>query len=193
MRHPVRFSGVRFSGLRFLIAAALVLPFGLVAAEGSASAAAGTTCQTASGTATFKPPLPHLGSSTTVKPKIVVKHAKTSGCTGGGVMRATFGAVLKAKTATNCAILLAGPAPANPPIGTLTTTWNTGKTSTVAVTLSAVTGQPTEARITGTVTAGLFSGLHFDETIAFTPKTGDCVTTDLSAVTFVQVTPLQIS
>jgi hypothetical protein len=180
-------------GVRFLMAAALVLPFGFVVAEHSAGAAAGTTCKKSSGTATFNPALPNLSKSNTVKPKVTVKKSKTSGCTGGGVTSGVVSSVTKFHDATNCSILLNGTPSAHPPTGTLTTKWNTGATSVANVTLGAVSGQPTQTDINGTITSGLFVGMHLDQTVAFTPKTGDCVSTDLSQVTFKQVTALKIS
>jgi hypothetical protein len=178
--------------MKFLLAAALVVPAGLVAAP-DAGAAGGTTCAHSSGTATFKPALPKSGSSTTVKPKVIVKKAKTTSCSGGGVTGATFNSTAKFHTATNCDILLSGQPSPHPPTGTITTTWNTGATSVASVTLNPVSGQPTETHVTGTVTSGLFNGMKLDQTLSFTPKTGDCLTTDLSQVTFKEVTPLTIS
>jgi hypothetical protein len=180
--------------MKFLMAAALVVPAGLVATSGAgAGAAAGTTCAHSTGTATFNPALPKSGSSTTVKPKVIVKKAKTTSCSGGGVTSGVFNSVSKFHTATNCDILLSGKTSPHPPTGTITTKWNTGATSSGTVTLNPVSGQPTQTHITGTVTSGLFMGLHIDQTLSFTPKTGDCVTTDLSQVTFKEVTPLKIS
>jgi hypothetical protein len=179
--------------VRFLMMAALVLPFGLVVAEHSAGAAAGTTCSKSSGTATFKPALPVVGSSQTVKPTVTVKGGKTTGCKGGGVTSATFASLTKFHDPTNCSILLSGNPTPHPPTGTLTSKWNTGATSVAAVTLNTVSGQPTQTHITGKVTSGLFSGLSLAVTLSFTPKTGNCTSTPLSAVTFKQVTALKIS
>ena len=180
--------------MKFLLAAALVVPAGLVATSAvPAGAAGGTTCAHTSGTATFKPALPKSGSATTVKPKVTTKKSKITSCSGGGVTSAKFNTAAKFKTATNCDILLSGNPSPKPPTGTITTTWNTGATSTASVTLNPVSGQPTQTHITGTITSGLFNGLKLDSTISFVPKTGDCLTTDLSAVTFSEVSALTIS
>ena len=47
--------------------------------------------------------------------------------------------------------------------------------------------------VSGTLEPGEEIALHIDQTLKFAPKTGDCVTTDLSQVTFSEVTPLKIS
>jgi len=175
------------------MATALVLPFGFVAAHG-AGAAAGTNCAHSSGTATFTPALPKLGAGTTVKPKIKLSQAKAKSCVGGGVTSAKLKGSQKFHDATSCDILLGGGPPGpHPPTGTITAIWNTGASSVMNVTLNSVSGQPTQTHITGTVSSGLFAGLHVDQTISFVPKTGDCVNTDLAAVTFSEVTHLVIS
>jgi hypothetical protein len=180
-------------GSRFLLAALLVVPLGVVAAQSAGAATAGTKCAHSAGTATFKPALPVAGSSKTVKPKVTLQGGKTTACKGGGVKSGTLTSAIKFNEATNCSILLAGNPSANPPTGTLTTKWNTGATSVGSVTLGQVSGQATETHITGTVKSGLFKGLKIDQTLSFTPKTGDCVSTPLAAVTFKEVTPLTIS
>jgi hypothetical protein len=159
---------------------------------GVAGAAGGTSCKKAAGTATFKPPLPVSGNPQTVKPKVIVKKGKVSGCTGGGVTGGTFVSTSKFHTATNCDKLLSGAPSKNPPTGTITTTWNTGKTSTGTVTLQPVSGQATQTHITGKVTSGLFKGKTLNATLQFAPKTGDCLTKPLSQVTFSLVTNLTI-
>jgi len=179
-------------GVRFLLAAGLILPFGVIAAHG-AGAAGGTSCAHSSGTATFPPPLPKIGAGVTVKPTIKVSAAKTTTCTGGGVKSAKLSGTQKFHDPTNCDILLGGTAGPHPPTGTLTAKWNTGATSVITVKLNPVSGKPTQTAITGKVTTGLFKGLSVKQTISFVPKTGDCVNTDLKAVTFSEVTPLTIS
>ena len=66
-----------------LLAGAMVLSVGMVASPGGA-AAAKPTCKTLSGTATFAPPLPKIGATTTTKPTVSIKGADLTGCTGGG-------------------------------------------------------------------------------------------------------------
>jgi hypothetical protein len=179
--------------LKFLMAAALVVPAGMIALPSAGAAGTGTKCTKSSGTATFKPALPKSGSTTKVKPTITVKKAKTTGCSGGGVKSNSFSSKAKFHDATNCDILLGGTPGPHPPTGTITTKWNTGDTSVAAVTLNPVSGQPTMTHVTGTVTSGLFNGLHLDVTLSFAPKTGDCVSSDLSQVTFTNSGNLTIS
>ena len=180
---------------KFLLAAALVVPTAMtvVGSGGAGGAAAGTSCTGTSGLATFTPPLPKVGSATTVTPVVTIKGAKITGCSGGGVTSGKFKSKITFHDPTNCQILLNGTAPAHPPTGKITTTWNTGQTSVAKIKLHTVSGQPTQTHVTGKVVSGLFTGLSLDQTLSFTPKTGDCVNTDLSQVTFKQVTNLTIS
>ena len=181
---------------KLLATTVLVVPMALTVvgtSGGAASAAGGTSCSKSSGTASFKPALPVAGSSKTVTPTVSVKNGKTSACKGGGVKSGTFTSSSKFHTKTNCAILLSGNPSPKPPTGTLTTTWNTGATSTGAVTLNPVSGQATETHITGKVTSGLFKGLTLSATLSFTPKKGDCVSTPLSQVSFTLDGDLTIS
>lgn len=178
---------------KFLMATALVLPFGLVAAQG-AGAAVGTNCAHSAGVATFDPAIPKLGSTTTVKPTIKLSQSKTRGCVGGGVKSARLVGKQRFHDPTNCEILLGGGPPGpHPPTGKITFKWNTGAISVATVTLNAVSGEATQTHITGTIASGLFVGLHVDQTVSFAPLTGDCVSTDLSQVTFAEVTHLVIS
>ena len=155
----------------FLVAAAMVVPLGLIASP--AGAAGTTTCKTASGTATFSPALPKIGSKTKVKPTVTIKGAKVSGCTGG-VKTGTFNASLKFSVASNCDTLLAG-APTGTK-GTETITWNTKKTSTVALSLVGVKGHVTQTKASGPVSAGLFKGSKQSGSLNYTLPTGACTT-----------------
>jgi hypothetical protein len=175
----------KFAGV--LVAAAMMLPVGLMASP--AGAAAGTTCKTASGTATFTPPLPKVGSTTKVKPTIKVT-GTLSGCTGGGVTGATISATLKQAIAGNCSSLVAG-ATANI-AGTETITWNTKATSTVALKLTGVTKKATETTATGPVSAGLFKGSKQSGTLNYTPLNGGCGKAALAKVSFKQITAITI-
>ena len=180
--------------VKFLMAAALVMPAGmLVASAPVAGAAGGTTCAGTSGTATFTPPLPKVGSTATVTPVVTIKGGKITGCSGGGVTSGTFNSKITFHDPTNCQKLLNGDPVANPPTGKITTTWNTTQVSVAKVKLLQVSGQPTQTHVVGKVVSGLFVGLKLDQTISFAPKTGDCVNTDLSQVTFKQQTSLKIS
>ena len=88
-----------------LAATALLLPVGLLASP--AGAATGVSCKTATGSATFSPALPKMGSATKVKSTITITGAKLGGCTGG-VTSGTLNAKLTFSTGSNCSMLLAG-------------------------------------------------------------------------------------
>jgi hypothetical protein len=170
-------AGFKVAGLLF--ATALVLPIGLIASP--AGAAAGTTCKTSTGKATFNPPLPKLGSTTLVK-TVLTGTGTLSGCVGGGVTGGSVKTVSVKSSGSNCSTQLANKTISK---ATETITWNTKQTSTIAITLSPVKGKPsTNKAVSGTVTAGLFKGLHQTGLTVFTPATGSCTATTLSSVTY---------
>ncbi len=173
-----------------LFAAAMVLPIGLVASP--AGAGGGTVCKTAGGTATFSPALPILTSKATVKDKLTA--IGTLGqCSGGGVTTAhTLFVTPVGKTGSNCTTLITYNPKAAPTTGTETITWNTGKTSTVALELHQVKGHSTETSVTGTVTAGLFKGLGQTGTLIYTAEKNGCTKIPLASVTYKQVTTAAI-
>jgi len=168
-----------------LLVVALMVPFGLVASP--AGAASGTTCKTASGTATFTPALPKIGSTKKVTPTVKITGGKFAGCTGGGVTSAALVATIKFTIPNNCTTLLKNASTGAK--GPETLTWNNHKTSTVTLTLGGPPkGKPaTYTTATGPVTAGLFKGLHQSGTLVYSIG-GGCTKTDLSKVTFKQVT-----
>ena len=171
-----------------LLAAATMLLVGLIASP--ASAAVKASCKSATGSATFSPALPKVGSTAKVKPTIKIVGAKLAGCTGG-VTGGTLAATVKFANAANCSSLLAG-APTGTK-GTETITWSNKKTSTITLTLTAVKGQPTQTKAAGVVTAGLFKGAKQAVTLNYTPVGGGCTSANLSKVTFKQVTPVTFS
>jgi len=164
-----------------LLAVAMALPIGLVGIA-PAGAVGGTVCAKAAGSAKFTPALPKLGSTT----KVIGTFTATgtvSGCVGGGVTGGKTKTVsIKSKTGSNCATLAK---PSTPTKATETITWNTGKTSTVAISLSPIKGKPTtNQQVTGTVTAGMFKGSHQTVSILYKLAAGECVKTGLSTVTY---------
>jgi hypothetical protein len=174
-----------------LLTAAMVLSVGMVAAlPGGAAVAAKPTCKTLSGTATFAPALPKIGSPTKTKPVVTSKGGKLGGCTGGGVTGGTLGSKLTFGIASNCSSLLAGGTTNTK--GTVNIVWNNKKTSTAAVTLKGVPKKATTTTIAGTITAGLFKASKVSVVIVFTPLKGGCTSGPLTSVTFKQVTPLTI-
>jgi hypothetical protein len=177
----------KFAGV--LMAAAMVLPVGIIATQAGA-AAAKPTCTTISGQASFSPALPALSSSATTKPTVTIKGAKLAGCTGGGVTGGTVASTLKFGIANNCKTLLAGASTKT--TGTVTIVWNTKATSTAKVTLVGVTGKATSQTVSGPITTGLFKGSKISVVTNFTPLKGGCTTAGLALVSFKQVSPLTI-
>ena len=162
-----------------LFAVALALPIGLAASP--AGAAAGTTCKTSAGEATFSPPLPKIGSTTLVK-TVLTATGTLSGCVGGGVTGGQVRTVSAKSSGSNCSTQVANKTISK---ATETIVWNTKQTSTIAITLSPVKGKPsTNKAVSGTVTSGLFKGLHQTGLTVFTPATGSCTTTTLASVTY---------
>jgi len=172
------------------VAAAMVLPIGFVASP--AGAAAGTTCKTTSGTATFSPALPKLGNKTLVNSTISVKNGKLGSC-NNGVTGATVSLTAKISNA-NCATLASPPKVTKPTTGTEKIVWapKAKGTSTIPLTLGTVKGKPTEATLSGTVSAGLFKGTKISGTVVYTIPKGACTATALSTVTFKQLTSQNI-
>jgi len=170
------------SGLMLVVA--MMLPLGVIGA-GPAGAVGGTVCSSAAGTATFTPPLPILSSKTKVFGNLVA--IGTLGkCVGGGVTSAhTKFTSTKSTTGSNCTTLVTYNPTAKPTVGTEVITWNTGKTSTVALELHQVKGHATETTVTGTITAGLFKGSHQTGSLSYTAQTGGCSKVPLKTVTYV--------
>lgn len=163
-----------------LLATGLLVSMGMLGAP-PASAAGGTSCKSTNGTATFTPALPKLGLSTKVFAKISVSGVIIT-CTGGGVTSGSVKITTKPKSASNCATLAAYDS--TPTTGTEVITWNTGATSTIAVKLIDVKNQPTQLRLQGTVTSGLFKGMKQNVLTQYAVPKGGCVTTGLSTVTY---------
>jgi transcription initiation factor TFIID subunit TAF12 len=169
-------------------AAALALTLGPIATP--AGADGGTTCKSLTGSASFSPALPKLSSNTKVKPTITIKGAKVGGCKGGNVTTGTLAANLKFGVASNCTTLSQG-ANTNTK-GSATIVWNTKQSSTSAVSLKVVSGNPTAQTWSGSVAAGLFKGSKFTVTTMLVVPSGVCTATGLSKVPFKAVTVLKI-
>jgi hypothetical protein len=178
--------------LRLLLALALLLPFGALDAP-AAGAAAGTTCASLSGTARLTPGLPKLGDSTLVRSSVSIKGAKLTGCQGS-VKSATITATVKFAKASNCTLLITQITATKTVVakGTATFTWNNHRTSAVSlvVSLGAVKNNPSVAKITGTVTRGLFKGLKESGTIVWSLPSDACFGgAPLTAMTFAEFSP----
>ena len=172
-----------------LATASLLLPMVVIGAS-PAGAAGGTSCATTSGVATFNPPLPPLGSKSTVSGSFTAI-GTVGKCSGGGVTSGhTKFVSTKSTTGSNCTTLITGKDTTGktsaPTTGTLTTTWNTGKTSTAKVTLAAVKGKSTERLVNGPITAGLFKGMKTSGIVVYAVPATFCKTA-LKTLSYSQV------
>ena len=171
---------------RVVFAIAMVAPVGLIASP--SGAVGGTSCKTASGAATFSPALPKLGNTTTVVSTVTAKGAVVGGCAGGGVISATASFTAKFSKPGNCTTL-ATAGNSNRAKGKGVLTWNTQRTSTIAMSLTGVNGAPKNTKLAGTVIAGMFKGLRLSGTVAFVVPAGACAKTALTKVAFKQLSP----
>ena len=168
-----------------VVAARNRVGFSLPSASISIKAGGGTSCASAAGTGTFTPPLPRITDHTMVD-SVLTTSGTISGCVGGAVTEATMTTVSLPITGTNCSVFVSGlPAPIS---ATATITWNTNATSTVALEIRQVKGKITSTTLNGSVTAGLFAGLHLSGTSQYAVPSGACVTATLSTLTYKAVT-----
>ena len=160
----------------------MVAPFGVIAAApASAATVTGTVCKSFSGTASFAPTLPKLGSSSKVK--AVLTGIGSIGSCSGAVSGGSVKFVSSKSAGENCKTL--GTPPSAAIKATEVITWNTGLTSTIAMRLSEVPATPvTTQAITGTVTAGVFQGAHEKGKLTYTALNGGCVSSGLSKISF---------
>jgi hypothetical protein len=172
--------------LGVLFACSLLVPVGIWAAAPGGTAVNTTvpTCKSFSGTETFSPGLPKLGSTTLVKP-VQKLTASFTGCSGGGITKGTDNGSTKATTATNCTQLSKNAGkPAAPT--TSTTKWSNGQTSTASAVLT--TNKVTATLITATIvaksTAGLGKGHTTTISVTATPNKGFCVSSAFTSLTF---------
>jgi hypothetical protein len=161
-------------------AAALLLPVGVITAS-PAAAAAGTVCSKAAGTGVFTPAIPKGAGAK--KASKLSANGTVSGCSGSVKSGKTKFVQTSKPVPGNCQTLLTVDSTDKPTVGTLTITWNTGKTST-AKGFKIKQTAATEATTTGKITSGLFVGKVIKGTVSFKPKQGDCVTTDLKSVSY---------
>ena len=176
----------------FLCAAAVALPVPFLAEP--ASAAGGVSCRSLSGTEVWNPPLPK-SSERRSKPTITIKNAKLAGCTssGGAIKSGIFNATIKWLDPGNCDTLMTYVPPEDEPRikGTVTIDWNTGKTSTIAVSLRRT--KPYVQKLAGTVAGGKFTGSKFAVLLLIDPPAGACDSKPLSTTKFNRLTKLEIN
>jgi hypothetical protein len=164
----------------FFFVFVLLAPVGVLSAA-PAGAASGTTCKSMGGSGMFSPTLPRLGSSAKVK-SVLNATGSISGCTGS-VSSGSVRFVSARSGAENCKTL--GVPPTAPIKGTEVITWNSGATSTIAFKFADVAASPvTTQALTGTVTAGLFKGLHQKGKLMYSPVGGGCTSIGLSRISY---------
>ena len=144
----------------------------------------GTVCAQENGTATFSPPLPKLGTKSVVN-TVLTTNGTIGGCLGGGVTGGTTALVSSTIVGASCNTFAAGTQGAFH--ATLTITWNTNTTSTVALQIHAPRGRATSPVLSGTVTDGLFKGLHETATLGFNIGKTGCTGADLSTLPYNQL------
>ncbi len=175
-----------------LCAAAVALPIPFLA--DSASAAGGVSCKSVTGTETWNPPLPKRHAARKTKPTITIKNAQLTGCasSGGAIKSGVVNASITWLDPGNCDTLMTyTPGEPEPRIkGTVSIAWNTGKTSTVSVSLRKT--KPYVQKINGTVTAGKYNGSKFAVQLLIDPPKGACETKPLSTTRFNGLTNLVI-
>jgi hypothetical protein len=158
-----------------LLAVAMVLPLAVMAAP-SGAAGAGMSCTKLTGTVTFKPPLPKLGSTKKVTTTFSVKGGKLTGCTGPGGATGTVTLSAKTKTPGNCSTLANGSTNS----GTETIKWAKGAASTLTVKLISPKAS-TNATVSGSVSKGQFKGKKTTASAGYTLPAGACSTKDLAS------------
>jgi hypothetical protein len=166
-----------------LVAAALLVSAALVIGA-PAGAAGGTSCKSGSGSATFTPPLPVIGSKTKVK-DVLKSSGTVAGCTGT-VKSGKITGVSPKSTGSNCTTL-ATPTKTATKV-TLTVKWNTGASSTIAAQLKQIPKKPvTTQTVSGPVTAGLFKGSKLSGKFTYSLPSGACTKKPLSKLTYKDV------
>ena len=170
------------------VAFALSLATGTaVALAPSAGAATANSCKVLKGTSTFNPPVFTANANRTIKSVGTVSGCAPKAKTGG---TGKFTSTLKTTKAGNCTSLVQG---GNTLKGTARTTWKNGKVTNMSVTVKTGTGSKYNiATITGKVTSGLFKGKLVTGQVKFTPKSGNCVSTPLKSVSFVNTKPFAL-
>jgi hypothetical protein len=184
----------RIAGI--LCAAAVSLPVPFLAEPADAAVRGGVSCAPSlEGTEVWSPPLPKRRSALKAKPTITITNAKFTGCTsrGGAIKRGTLNAKIKWLDAGNCDTLSTyTPGVPFPRIkGSVTIAWNTGKTSTAAVTIAR--NKPYVQPVQGRITDGKFAGSKLSVWLLIKPPKGACDTKPLTTVPFAALTKLTIT
>ena len=106
-----------------------------------------------------------------------------SGCSGSVSGGGSVKFVSARSAPENCKTL--GIPPTAAIKGTETISWSNGMSSTIAFKLTEIPGNPvTVQALTGTVSSGLFKGLHQKGKLQYAPLGGGCTSTGLSKISY---------
>jgi len=160
-----------------IVSVAAALMFSLGASGAHAGSTNWLTCKGLSGRMVLTPGLPQLGHVDRVRPAVAIKNAKLTGCSGKA-KRGTASATLKFAKATNCTTLIQQISTnvAATAAGTMTIGWTAGHASTIAlkVRFGAVSGSPSLATVSGSVTSGQFKGAKPSGNIEWSIGPSEC-------------------
>ena len=157
-----------------LLAGALLLPAGVIAAGPAGSATTGLTCTKIAGTVTWTPPVPN--NTTKVKSNTTIK-SSVSGCTG--TPKITSGVItlplIKGTTPGNCTSLIGKPTKITVPAGG-SILWATTKTKSVLGVLTLTPAGLATYKASVKIASGQFAAKTLTVTAQFTPVGGGCLT-----------------
>ena len=165
-----------------LLAAAMLLPVGAIAAAPAGSATTGLTCTKLTGTVTWSPAVP-LGSKPKAASTVTLK-ASLAGCTGTtGIASGVIALPTIPKAAPqNCTSLVSTPPKLTRAGGSIT--WNNKAKSTLG-TLTLTPAGALTYKATAKVTKGQFLNKTFTVTGSFAPVKPGCSTAPMTKATVV--------
>jgi hypothetical protein len=173
-----------------LAALSLMIPTGILLTTPAGAATPTTKCKKLAGTQKFNPALPKLGQTKKVTAKTTAT-AKISGCVGGGVKSGKV-VTTPGKYVGNCTTLLSQKK-GTVTKGTAKITWNTGKMSNVATTLTSLSSPGTanpKLKLVTKFVKGLFAGHTSSTTITASAPSGSCTSKPLALFNFVNTSPI---
>ena len=170
-----------------LIAFALLIPVGIMAAAPS-GAAAGAGCKAITGVATFKPALPVITSKATVNTTVtIVSHL--TGCTGPGGASGVATSTTKL-TKANCLNVTQSLSASKP--ATQSVKWVKGQTSTATASLKP-NGKSLQSTLVSSTTAGLYKGTKLTGTLQGSLVGGACTAKPMTTFPFKSIGKLVAS
>src|SRR6476620_9286336 len=170
--------------LGVLFAASLIVSITVAVAGPASAAPLPPKCKVFKGTETWSKPLPKLGVSTKVSGKVTLK-AQLTGCSGVAGITSGKSNATTPYTKQNCTTTVQSANKGSKSTGKIT--WNNGKTSTTANTLtlkSKVGVSPATFQLVSKYTAGVGVGHTTTSTISVTLNSGACTKTSLKSAVF---------